>query len=228
MPSAKFFRWVWRVDAVLILLVAAAALFGVITVLVSEARSSARQRQAAATAPPVVPNAEKKALRLGDLTHIEGTTVFRAELTSQRRGMEFSSSSGYATETRNVLLIDLSDGSARWLLPSDKELVAFEIAVPEPSHVDDASKPPVARVALIKPYSENPDNADGRLLLLDPIAAQIHEVATGVHAVDGAALTPNGHIAVLFESNRTYRLALFDHSSLAKISEREVNVPQLK
>src|SRR5205085_10412274 len=122
MPSAKFFRWVWRVDAVLILLVAAAALFGVITVLVSEVRSNARQRQVAATAPPVVPNAEKKALRLGDLTHIEGTTVFRAELTSQRRGAEFSSG-GYATETRNVLFVDLSDGSARWLLPSDKELV---------------------------------------------------------------------------------------------------------
>jgi uncharacterized secreted protein with C-terminal beta-propeller domain len=84
MRSAKFFRWIWRLNAVLILLVAAAALFGVIALFASEIRSNARQREAVAAAPSVTPNAEKKELRLGGLTHIEGTTVYRAELASAR------------------------------------------------------------------------------------------------------------------------------------------------
>ena len=129
---------------------------------------------------------------------------------------------GYGSDTRNILFIDSADGSARWLLPSDKELITFNTTIA------DESKPPIATVILAKPYSDNPDGVDGRLLLLDPIARHIHDVASDVNAVDGAALTSDGRIAILFESNRKYRLALFDRSSLLKISERDVNVPQLK
>jgi hypothetical protein len=227
MRSAKFFRYIWRIDAILIFIAAAAAVFGVVMLIVSEIKSSARQREAAATAPPVVENAAKKDLRLGGLTRIEGTSVFRAELTSARHGVEFASGGGYGSETRNILFIDSADASARWLLPSDKEVITFDTAIADPASSDE-SKPPIATVILVKPYSDNPDGVDGRLLLLDPVARHIHEVASGVNAVDGASLTPDGQIAILFESSRTYRLALFDHSSLLKISERVVNVPQLK
>jgi hypothetical protein len=227
MKSAKFFRFIWRIDAILIFIAAAAAVFGVVMLVISEINSMTRRREAAATAPPVVANAEKKELRLGDLTRIEGTSVFRAELTSARHGVEFASGGGYGSETRNILFIDSADGSARWLLPSDKELITFNTAIADPASSDE-SKPAIATVILLKPYSDNPDGVNGRLLLLDPVARHIHEVASGVNAVDGASLTLDGQIAILFESNRKYRLALFDRSSLLKTSERVVNVPQLK
>jgi hypothetical protein len=215
MRSAKFFRIIWRLDAILILLIAAAALFGVISLFVSEIRSNARQREAAAAAPPVAANAEKNVLRLGGLAQIEGTTVFRASLTSRKGGgVEFSSSGGYENETHNILFIDAADGNARWLLPSNHELITFDTNVS-----GNDTKGPIATVVLVD---------TGRLLLFDPAAKHINEVATGVHDVDGVTLMSGGPIAVLYESNRRYHLATFDRASLAKISEREVNVPQLK
>jgi len=157
---------------------------------------------------------------------VEGTSVFRAFLTSERRAIELSSS-GYSGDTRNILFLDFSSGSAKWLLPTRNELITFNTDIPEPSHRGE-SAPPVATVILAKPYSTHPETTDGRVLLLDPAARQVIEIATGVHEVDGATITSAGEIAILFERSKRYQLAFFDRSSLKKLRENEVNVPQLK
>jgi hypothetical protein len=104
------------------------------------------------------------------------------------------------------------------LLPSDNEVITFD------SNVGENQSKPIATVVLARPQG----GGDGRMLLLDPVAKHVGEIASGVHDVDGVTLMHNGAIAVLYESNRRYHLATFDRASLAKISERDVNVPQLR
>ena len=49
-----------------------------------------------------------------------------------------------------------------------------------------------------------------------------------MHALDGVTITPAGDVAVLFQKNRQYYLALFDKTTLTKKSEREIAVPALR
>ena len=224
-----FFHWVWRLDAILIFIAAAAASFTVIAFLISNIGGSirGRDRQPQTEAPPVAAGKEATELHLGGLVPIEGTMTFKANLSSERRGTKMGYSSGDSSDVRNILFIDFATGRARWLLPSNKELITRDLEVADAS-LQGGVRPPAAEVVLAKPDSPNRDVEDGRLLLLDPTAQKVTEIATGVHDVDSATVTPAGQIAILFESQRKYQLAFFDRSSLAKVKQSEVIVPRLQ
>jgi hypothetical protein len=223
--TQKFFRYVWRINALLIFVAAAAAVVGVLWLVGSEIESSTRHRNAVAAAPPVVANAEKNHLRLGGLAHIDGTSVYRAKLSSDTEGVSLGSS-GYSRDTRNILFINLSTGAGKWLLPSDHEVITFNEDVTEPFPTGE-THPPLATVVLAKPYASHPESVTGRILVMDAAAEHISEVASGVADVHGVSLTPTGEIAVLFERDRQYQVALFEKASLRKISERHIDAPLL-
>lgn len=224
----RFFGWVWRINALLILVAAAAAVCGVVALVFSEVQSSMRQREVAAAAPKVVASAEAKQLRLGGFVNLPGTSVYKATLTSEREGRGvLASGSGYASDTRNILFIDLTTGAGRWLLPSDDQVITFDESVDEYTHPGEDRKT-LAMVMLVKPYADKSEASTGRLLVTDVTAEHITEVASDVQNVHGVTLTPAGEIAILFERDRKYEFALVDKSSLRKISERTITVPALK
>src|SRR4051794_14071027 len=104
--SQRFFRYVWRVNAVLILLAAAGVCLGLGLVLVEEfGRKVARYREAD-TGIPVADSTRNVRLSLTRVSMVEGTNVMRAELHLDSSGDKFSGSSGYGGETRNVLFIE--------------------------------------------------------------------------------------------------------------------------
>lgn len=216
----RFFRWVWRINALLILVAAAAAVCGVVTLVLSEIQSNARRREAVKVAPPVVASAEAKQLRLGGFTNVRGS-VFRALLTSEGESSRLSS--GYSSDTRNVLFVDLTTGTGRWLLPTDAQVITVDENVS-----DEQDHTAIATVYLVKAYANRSTAETGRLLVADVAAEHVTEVAADVQSVHGVTLTPNGEIAVLFERARKYEVALVDKSSMRKISERTIAVPALK
>ena len=224
----RFFRWVWRINAVLILVAAAALVCGVVAFVVSEVKSGIRQRAAAAAAPRVVAaNARSSELRLNGFTNVPGTSVYEARLTSQREGgIEISSGSGSYAETRNILFIDLTTGSGRWLLPSDDQMITYDETVTEGGPNEDRKA--LARVMVVKPYATRSEENAGRLLVMDVAGEHVTDVASDVQNVQGVSLTPAGQIAIIFERARKYECALLDKSSLRKIAERPIAVPELK
>lgn len=216
----RFFRWVWRINALLILVAAAAAVCGVVTLVVSEVQSNIRRREAVKVAPPVVASSEAKQLRLGGFTNVRGS-VFRALLTSESESSRLSS--GYSSDTRNVLFVDLTTGTGRWLLPTDDQVITVD------QNLDDEKDHTVlATVYLVKAYANGSAAETGRLLVADVAAEHVTEVAKDVQNVHGVTLTPTGEIAVLFERARNYEVALVDKSSLRKISEHTIAIPELK
>src|SRR5512134_253603 len=96
--SHRFFRWVWRVDAILILVAAGAIAFGVGTLLVSELGARSARRQEATAGPVAVTGGGEAGLVLGRASVVQGTSMMRAELLVYRASAGFSSG-GYS-ETR--------------------------------------------------------------------------------------------------------------------------------
>jgi len=236
--SQRFFRYLWRINALLILVVASAAVIVVGSLVTSRFTANVRRREAAEVAPAIRGVGSDRELTLSDLTLVEGTSVFRATLSAERgRGAEVSS--GYDADTKNLLFLDISSSTAKWLLPTNEELIVrVEDVVARGLNAErgpdirrsppDGRSLPLATVVLVKPYTNNPAAVTGRLLLLDVAAKRIQEVASGVRELSGTSLTTSGDIVVLFEKDRTYYFALFNPTSLEKLSARRITIPELR
>jgi hypothetical protein len=148
--AQRFFRYVWRANAILIFVAAAFAAFGIGTVLFSQLKWSSARRRANEAAPPVRGEGTDPRLTLGGFSLVEGTSVFRAKLFLHQYG-EGLSSGGYS-ETRNIFFLDGSSGVGRWLLSGDTQVITYsEDLSTEGEGV--IPRHPVATLVLAKPAS---------------------------------------------------------------------------
>jgi hypothetical protein len=222
MKAQKFFRYLWRIDAVLILFATGAIALGIGSLLFEEFGGRAANRRNVEAGVPVT--AEPRIdLSLGHAEAIHGTAVLRADLTVSRDGKGFSSS-GYS-ETRNILFIDPTQKAAYWLLPDNDHVIG------ERSDVKDERDPTreriVATAVLVKPRTDQAGSTSGRLLVFDSSGKNVVEVAEDVRDLHVATLN-GGDLTLLYERGRHLVSAAFDPLSLAKKQEHEIDVPQLK
>ena len=118
MRPNQFFRTVWRLNGVLILLAlllaAGAAVVGLVASLVFRVGDSSTDAPAAAV--------EGKArLEFGTMEEVSGTPYVILPLVRREAGKGFSS--GDTSETRNLLFYDTSTGATRWLRPGHGGIV---------------------------------------------------------------------------------------------------------
>ena len=221
--SQKFFRTLWRINAVIILLAAGAIAVGSGALLVEEfGARSARSRDAEAGVP--VAAAESNAhLSLGRASVVAGTDVMRADLSTNNESGSFSSG-GYS-ETRNVLFIEPGQKVGRWLLPDNDHIIRYSSDITDES--DHNAKRMIAMAVLVKPATGSPETSMGKLLLFDPSGKKVVEVANDVRVIHLTSLS-GGELTILYERNRRLVLAAFDPGSLAKRGEQEIDIPQLK
>jgi hypothetical protein len=220
MKTTRLFRWIWRFNAIAILLVALAAVFGIGAVVVGEIAQN-RRRSAEAAAAPVVKQADAE-LRLGVPRMIPGTDVLRADLQAvDERAPSLSSYD--STVTHNILFIETNSGRSRWLLPSHRRIVEETNMISAPDDPGE-SRAPLASAALIK---DAEDSETGDLLLFDPTGARIMNVSAGVRRIHSATATSPSLVLLVFERGGKYVLARFDAPSLRKVQETELQVPRL-
>jgi hypothetical protein len=219
----KLFRYIWRVNAILILIAAGAVTFGVGVLVVSELGSRWAMRREAEAGPVAGARADPR-MTLGQASVVPGTHVMRAHLFLYQPGGGFSSG-GYS-ETRNILFIQPGEKAARWLLPDDQHVVSdsSDLVADED---DPKAKRTVATAAVVKPAIGELDLAKGKLLLFDPPGNRVVEVADGVRKLQVASLA-GGEITLLYERERRLVLTVFDASTFTKRNEQEMDVPQLK
>jgi prepilin-type processing-associated H-X9-DG protein len=223
--TERGFRYLWRVNAVLILVATASISVLAGSLFVSELGWSSDRRRVLDASPPVVSPDSDERLYLGSVEQVEGTGTLRGELLSPGHGKGFSSG-GYGSETRNMLFLDGHFQAARWLLPDSHHVVSRHIDI---NSGGEASNPKrlVATIVLVKAVSADADADAGALLIFDPTGKNVRTVAEAVRDVNHASLSSDGRITVLYERNRKYVIASFDAASLEKKTENELSVPQL-
>jgi hypothetical protein len=223
MRATRTFRWIWRVNAVFILLVALAALYGIGSYFVSEWVNRNR-RSAEVQAAPVVMQADASAsLRLGPPSMIAGTGFMRADLLrTVGEGKVGSFSSSDSTETRNVLFIDAASGVSRWLLPSHLRVIEQPEEIETP-YVAGQDREHLATAVLVRDSGADA----GDLVVFNPVGTKVVTVAGGVRRIHSATATGPSQFVVVFERESKYVLARFDATSFTRVSETELQVPQL-
>lgn len=221
--SQKFFRYIWRINAVLILLAAGAATFGIGGLLYQEfGFKAARNREAEVGIAVTDPNT-KSDLVLSRASVVEGTQVMRAELQRFPEAGKFSS--GYSSETRNILFIEPGQKTAHWLLPDNDHIIVDSSEITDQK--ESSERRVVVTAILVKSASESPESAVARLLLYDPPGKKIVEVADNVRTIQVATIK-GGELSILYDRDKRLLLDVFDPQSLAKLREQQVEVPLLK
>ncbi|HET6552869.1 MAG TPA: hypothetical protein VFG49_04955 [Dyella sp.] len=132
--TERFFRWVWRVNGLLLLAALAGAAIGLLTLVLNESHGTPRKSTATADAPA-------GALHLGVFEPVEGTTLFTASLLDGYQSYSGSGSGGDEPASRNTLIYDAADGSKHWLLPDH---TATLCNIDQLSKSDSSSAPPLA------------------------------------------------------------------------------------
>jgi hypothetical protein len=221
--SQRFFRYAWRVNAVLILVAAGTITLGAGAMLASEIGAKVVRSRAAKAGPVVTEDPSNTRLSLGHASVVPGTDVMRAELVVHTGGEGFSSG-GY-TEKRNILFIAPGEKAARWLLPDNDHVITDAEAIEEPQDTKKARA--VATVVLVKPASGDPEVTKGELLLFDPAGKKIVRVANGVREMHIAALS-GADLTIVYERDRRLVVASFDPGTLAKRVGQEIEIPPLK
>jgi hypothetical protein len=224
----RLFRWIWRADAVLLLLV---AIFFVVTMSVAlvamlvEMHRDARRTTVVKVADQEI---DRKKATFGDFEPVAGTSVLRASLADERdAGL---SSSGQAA-VRNYLFYDPTDGSSRWLLPGNKNLVVATREMPEESTCG-TRKQPVAGV--VYQLVEADSNGDGKLSESDvkvvavstPSGLRLTRVLGAVEEVKGTSWTADNRILVLYTAASTLKAALIDGTSFAVLRNEPITPQQ--
>jgi len=225
MRTQRFFRYVWRINAVLIFLATGAVCLLGASLMLSEVGCNAQRRRAVEAAPPVVADAREK-LILGPMRPVEGSDVLRGELQAPRDGLAIGSS-GYSVETRNVLYLDARSTEARWLLPDSARIISEETTVWSETH-DTNARRRVAELALVKHNGADLTVAEGTLLVFDPAGRHITTVAEGVRTLNHVSLLDKDNILVLYEHGRRYVRAILDAQSFEVRSVHEISVPELR
>jgi hypothetical protein len=223
--SQEFFRYIWRVNALLILLAAGAVTLGVGGLLVQEFGFKAARNREAEAGIAVAGSDTKSDLVLSRASIVAGTQVMRAELQRYPGEVKFSSGSGYNSETRNILFIEPDQKTAHWLLPDNDHVVLDSSDITEQK--DSNKNRVVVTAVLVKPVTTSPESATGKLLLFDPPGTKIVEVADHVRTIQVASIE-GGELRVLYEREKRLFLDVFDSHSIAKLREQEIEVPQLK
>jgi hypothetical protein len=95
----RLFRYVWRVNAVLILVAAAAVSFAVVTLMWASFGGGGARGRVFEAAPPLGGADSDERLFLGAVSLVRGTSALRGELVAHRSRAGFSSgSSDYSEE----------------------------------------------------------------------------------------------------------------------------------
>lgn len=225
MRTHRFFRYLWRTNAVLIFLATGGVCLLVGSLMLSELGCNIQRRRAVEAAPPVVANTGEK-LYLGPVRAVEGSRVLRGELLAPPQGLGMGSS-GYSAVTRNILYLDIGSTEARWLLPDSGHVISEEATV-WLENQDTTARRQVAGLALVKPNTADLHFAAGTLLIFDASGRQVTAVAEGVRALNHASLVDNHRILVLYERGRRYVRAIIDAQSLKVTSVDDISVPELR
>src|SRR5262245_36188940 len=212
MTSHRFFRIVWRINAIALLVAAAGAvvILGIGAVaLGGDMVRNWREREMVTVAGQEV---ESSHFQFEGFELLPGTSVLRAPLVVYE-SYGFGSSGG-GRATRNYLYYDSSARSARWLLKDHEKLISWSC------DLKTAATPAAESRTLGSLYAvvESDSDHDGRLtssdlssvLLTDPTGVQETRILERVSSIQGCEVLSGSSAVLFYVSKSELRAATLD------------------
>ena len=222
MESNRFFRVVWRINAIVILLAGLLAVGALAAVVAGMAWDAARSSRAPNVADQInvapgdaLADAEPDLVRasIGQFENIAGSTSLRAAVHVAGGSTDYSSKGD--ASTRNYLYFDTATGTSHWLMPDNKTEFLTERDFPEHSGgADEARRPVLATLYQLRTQAprgaaRNDRHDQQTLAVSDPNGRHFRVLVDGIDEVNALWLDDARHIAALYSIGATlYTLKL--------------------
>jgi hypothetical protein len=197
-----FFRWVWRINGLLLLALVLYGAINIIGIFVS-ARDHERAPVGTATIGRLdQPDRHQAVLRLGSFEKLSGTSVLYAQLGSEGASTGVLSSSFTPTDIHNLLFFDSMSRQAHWLFDGNTQTITAlsVISMAAAAQAQDA-KPDCQAMGLLflshPVQADNQGNAPWDIGFASVDGRQFKTLATGVDTLLGHRLT-DGHTLLVF------------------------------
>jgi hypothetical protein len=213
MRAAKAFRWLWRLNALIIALAGTLAAVVLLFAAYNILHDLARTRHASGMVNVEGEDSVAETWTYGTLRRIRGTDVAVLDLQSrQSYSLNFGSSGKVADATRNLLFIDTQTGSRRWLLGNNESLITQYEFLPR-EHDADSEAQPVA--LMVYSIAATDTDGDGRLdygdkqtlMVSRPDGSGNTELFRNVDAINGYVLRRPDVLLVAYEDGGKAHLA---------------------
>ncbi|MCE1171482.1 MAG: hypothetical protein LWW84_09170 [Azovibrio sp.] len=226
----RLFTLIKRINSALLLL----GLLGLGAFIAWNIWSSNQWQSSRAVPIPATQAGEAKPvlLEFGQIENIHGTGTQMLELSARDSSGKLYSS-GYGSETRNVLFLSGKDKTPRWLFPVQSNLI---LTVEQLRHETESSGSKQAPAsALFFEYISNDSNGDGklsrddrsRIALAKPDGTGLTEVLDGVSRVLSREMLDSQHLTLIYQKDRAIHHARFSLATLSKELDQEiVTVPE--
>lgn len=214
--TARFFRTVWRINGLAMLLLLAGALcymmIGGVMLL------NMGRREASDPVQVAVPQvAGEPTLRLSEFTQVGETGVVRAELVTEENGR--SSYKGPGGEIRNVLFADTATGQSWWLLAKAGRRVASVVDLTENRLAAHETLAQIYQVVSKEGQAEVRE-----LILADPTGRKQLSLAKGDVVLERCLSLGRDQARVLYRRGGAYHVITIDPVAITRISEIPVPV----
>lgn len=234
MNATKFFRYLWRINAVLILLTALIAC-GLVGFTAINLMFFGRGVAAEAVQVEPEPEAEPEKPDLASFQEVKGAPILRAPLTFGKRFRHKTlSGSGASYSTRNYLFLDLEtmEMETRWLFPTNKQLIAESSELNEIVPGDEPGTTKLQTIAFLYVTIDADTNGDKQLTTDDkltlaysrPDGTGYTSAITGIDEVLGSeTIKDTAKHVVAYEADGKWHTAVISLRTFEVVQEGELD-----
>lgn len=229
----KFFKYVWRFNALII--AGAAAIFVFLlggSIVIDLFQNKTRERGVANVVNLGGSGKADEKFVLGYPARIVGTHYVKIPLyRDQSHDRSDYASSSQKTEV-NYIFLNASTNESKWLLENTNQLFISDTALTEKSLPAETSK----AVAIVYTMVDNDSDGDGRLTTKDLITLSTSNIdgtdhrklIQGIDRLYSVTQTADDKVLVLYEKNRETLSELYSVPSMKQLSQQKISQVNLK
>ncbi len=229
MEDNKFFRFVWRFNAIVImgsgLLAIAVSAFAAIEIV----RSTTRERQGINIVNVDDDSSSSQEWELGNLREVDGTTYLMVPLYSDQSYTQ-SYYSKSTRSTRNYLFLDSETGNSKWLFANNDYLIASDSFISETNDKENNRLESKSVIAVLYQLIKQDTNGDGRLTNNDLLTIAFthfngndyQEVLSGVDRFLGYKVLKANSLLILYQRDGIAYSAKVSLENFTLSNEKEI------
>lgn len=221
-----FFTYIRRINSLLLF---AGLVVLMLLILWGVGSSVERSNRDVVTTAKAPGTGEALSFRLDEIKDIPGTDTQMLKLTASKTkpGIAYS---GYERDTRNILFLSGDDKAARWLFPSQDNVIHTAAQLLAPAEDKNESGKGNASLALYFVYSGQDTSGDGeitkddrsKLALAKANGEGFANVLSGIDHVYSVSLVGERSISILYRVGKRLRHARYSVATLGREFDREV------
>ncbi|NEP53218.1 MAG: hypothetical protein F6K65_32225 [Moorea sp. SIO3C2] len=229
MEDNKFFRFVWRFNAIVIMASGLLAIAVLAFAAIEIVRSTTRDRQGINIVNVDDDSSSSQDWELGNLREVDGTTYLMVPLYSDQSYTQ-SYYSKSTRSTRNYLFLDSETGKSKWLFANNDYLIASDRLISETNNKTNNSGESKPVIAVLYHLIKKDTNGDGRLTNDDSMTIAFthyngndyQEVVSGVDRFLGYKVLNANSLLILYQRDGIAYSAKVSLDNFALSNEKEI------